>query len=133
MDSSSSSGDETDRSEAVAERVGGEEAEVDVAGVVSEEGNAAAEDVSAEEVTAPNASFEVDVTVAEDSTDEDAVSMDELEAAEASSAGVSPASASNLKSTERAVNEPVVIRDITSTVRTVETTPVNIISSGGTP
>ena len=106
---------------------------MDVAGVVSEEGNAVAEDVSAEEVTAPNASSEVDVTVAKDSTDEDAVSMDELEAAEASSNGMSIASASNLKSTERAVNEPVVIRDIASTMRTVETTPVNIISSGGTP
>ena len=133
MDSSSSSGDETNPSKAIAERVGGEEAGVDVAGAISEEETAAAEDVSTEEVATPNASSEEKVTVAEDSTDEDAVSMDELEAAEASSDGVSTVSASNPKSTERGVDEPVAIGDIASAVRTVETTTVNITNNDGTP
>ena len=131
MDSSSSSGDETDPFEAIAKRVEGEEAEIDAVGVASEEKTAAAEDVSAEEAAALDASSEEKVAVAEDSTDGDAVSMDELEAAEASFDDVSTASASNPKSIERAVEKHVVVGGVTSAVRTVETTPVSITSSGG--
>ena len=132
MGSPSSSGDEIDPSEAVVERVEGEEAEMDVAGVVSEEETTDVEDVSPEEAAASGASSKEEVTIVEDSTDEDAVSMDELEAAEVSSDDVSTASASNPKSTKRAVDEPVVIGGVASVVRTVETTPVNTTSNGGT-
>jgi hypothetical protein len=132
LNSSSSSGDETDLSEAVVERVRGEEAGIDAAGAVSEEETVAAEDVSADEAIASDASSEEEIAVAKDSTDEDAVSMDELEAIEASFDDVSTASTSNPKSIERAVEEHVVVGGVTSAVRDAKSTPVTITSSGET-
>uniref|UniRef100_A0A2N9EUF0 Aminotransferase-like plant mobile domain-containing protein n=1 Tax=Fagus sylvatica TaxID=28930 RepID=A0A2N9EUF0_FAGSY len=132
LNSSSSSGDETDLSEAVIERVRGEEAGIDAAGAVSEEETAAAEDVSPDEATASDASSEEEIAVAKDNTDEDAVSMDELEAIEASFDDVSTASTSNPKSIERAVEEHVVVEGVTSAVRDAKSTPVTITSSGET-
>jgi hypothetical protein len=132
LNSSSSSGDETDLSEAVVERVRGEEAGIDAAGAVSEEETVAAEDVSADEAIASDASSEEEIAVAKDSTDEDAVSMDELEAIEASFDDVSTASTSNPKSIERAVEEHVVVGGVTSAVRDAKTTPVTITRSGET-
>jgi hypothetical protein len=70
--------------------------------------------------------------VAEASTNKDVVFMDELEAAKASSSDVSTTSASNPKSIERAVDEHVAVGAVTSAVRTAETTPITITSSGGT-
>ena len=132
MDSSSSSGDETNPSKAVAERVGGEEAGVDVAGAISEEETAAAEDVSTEEVATPNASSEEKVTVAEDSTDEDAVSWMNSKLQKL----LLMVCLLRLPVTQnplREVDEPVAIGDIASAVRTVETTTVNITNNDGTP
>ena len=131
MDSSSSSGDGTESFEAIAERVGGEDVETDAAEAVFEEETIATKAASAKETTAPDVSFGEEVAVAEASTNEDVVFMDELEATEASSDDVSTASASNPKSIERAVDEHVVVGVVTSAVRTVETMPVTITSSGG--
>ena len=83
MDSSSSSGDGTEFFEAVAERVGVEDVEINAAEAVFEEETIATKAASAEETTAPDVSFGEEVTVAEASTNEDVVSMDELEAAKA--------------------------------------------------
>uniref|UniRef100_A0A2N9FJF3 Uncharacterized protein n=1 Tax=Fagus sylvatica TaxID=28930 RepID=A0A2N9FJF3_FAGSY len=70
--------------------------------------------------------------VAEASTEEDVVSMDELEAAEASFDDVPLASASNLSSIERIVDEHTTVGVVTIAMRAVETTPITITSSGGT-
>jgi hypothetical protein len=70
--------------------------------------------------------------VAEASTDEDVVSMDELEAAEASFDDVLVASASNLRSVKRASDEHTVVGAITSAMRVAEAEPIAITSSGGT-
>ena len=69
--------------------------------------------------------------MAEASTDEDAVSMDELEAVEASFDDVPIASASNPKSVERAIDEHIAIGAVTSAVRAAKTVPIIITSSGG--
>ena len=132
MDSSSSSNDETESSETVAERVGGEDVEVDAAGAVSEEETVATETTSAEETITPDVSSGEEVTVAETSINEDTVSMDELKATEASSDDATTISASNPKSIKRAVDERVVVGAVASAIRTVKTTPVTITSSGGT-
>jgi hypothetical protein len=132
LDSSSSSGDGTESFEATAERVGGEDVEIDAAGTVSEEETIAAQAASTEETTAPDVSSGEGVVMAEASTNEDLVSMDELEATEASSDDVSTASASNPKFIERAIDEHVVVGAVTSAIRIAETTPVTITSSGGT-
>jgi hypothetical protein len=70
--------------------------------------------------------------VAEASTNKDVVSMDELEAAEASYDDISTASASNSKSIERAIDEHAIVRAVTSAVRTVGAKPITITSSGRT-
>jgi hypothetical protein len=70
--------------------------------------------------------------VAEASTEEDVVSMDELEAAEASFDDVPLASASRLSSIERIVDGHTTVGVVTSAMRAVETTPITITSSGGT-
>uniref|UniRef100_A0A2N9H2B4 Uncharacterized protein n=1 Tax=Fagus sylvatica TaxID=28930 RepID=A0A2N9H2B4_FAGSY len=70
--------------------------------------------------------------VAEASTEEDVVSMDELEAVEASFDDVPLASASNLSSIERIVDEHTTVGVVTIAMRAVETTPITITSSGGT-
>jgi hypothetical protein len=70
--------------------------------------------------------------VAKTGTDEDAVSMDELEAVEASSDDVPVAFASNPRSVERATDEHTTVRAVTSAVRAAEVEPIAITSSGGT-
>ena len=69
--------------------------------------------------------------MAEASTEEDVVSMDELEAAEASFDNSPVASASNPRSVERVVDEHTTAGVVTSAARVVETTPITITSSGG--
>ena len=66
------------------------------------------------------------------STEEDEVSMDELEAVEASFDNSPVASASNLRPVERAIDEHTTVGVVTSAARVVKTTPITIISSGGT-
>ena len=132
MDSSSSSGDGTKFFEAIAERVGVEDVEINAAEAVFEEETIATKAASAKETTAPDVSFGEEVAVAEASNNEDVVSKDELEAAKASFDDVSTASTSNPKSIERAVDEHVVVGAVTSVVRIVDTTPITITSSDGT-
>jgi hypothetical protein len=92
----------------------------------------AAEVNSTDERTASGAFSRGEGMVAEASTGEDVVSMDELEAAEASFDDVPLASASNPRSVERIVDEHKTVGVVTSAVRAVETTPITITSSGGT-
>ena len=132
MDSSSSSNDEIESSETVAERVGGEDVEVDAVGAVSEEETVATEATTAEETITLDVSSGEEVTVVETSINEDTVSMDELKATEASSDDATTISASNPKSIKKAVDERVIVGAVASAVRTVETTLVTITSSGGT-
>jgi hypothetical protein len=66
------------------------------------------------------------------STEDDEVSMDELEAAEASFDSTPVASASKPVSAEEAVEEHATVGVVTSAERVVETTPMAITSSGGT-
>ena len=69
--------------------------------------------------------------VAGTSTEEDEVSMDELEAAEAAFDNTPTASASNPRSVERTVDEHTTVGVVTSAARVVETTPITITSSDG--
>ena len=70
--------------------------------------------------------------MAEASANKDVVSMDELEAAKASSDDISTASTSNLKSIERVIDEHAIVKAVTSAVKTVEAKPITITSSGRT-
>ena len=92
----------------------------------------AAEVNSADERTASGAFSGGEGMVAGASTEEDVVSMDELEAVEASFDDVPLASASNPRSVERIVDDHTTVGVVTSAVRAVETTPITITSSGGT-
>jgi hypothetical protein len=92
----------------------------------------AAEVNSADERTALGAFSGGEGMVAEASTEKDVVSIDELEAAEASFDDVPLASASNPRSVERIVDEHTTVGVVTSAVRAVETTPITITNSGGT-
>uniref|UniRef100_A0A2N9EFT5 Aminotransferase-like plant mobile domain-containing protein n=1 Tax=Fagus sylvatica TaxID=28930 RepID=A0A2N9EFT5_FAGSY len=103
LSSSSSSSDKDDPSRAAAEEIESEDTET-----------AAAETVSGA------------------STEDDEVSMDELEAAEAAPDSDSTAFASKPKSTEGAVEEHATIGVVTSVERLVETTPITVTNSGGT-
>jgi hypothetical protein len=79
-----------------------------------------------------SASFgEKDVEAGVD-TEDDEVSMDELEATEASSESTPVVSASRPISAEEAVEEYVTVGVVTGVERVVETTPVAVTSSGGT-
>jgi hypothetical protein len=69
---------------------------------------------------------------AEVDTEDDEVSMDELEAAEASSESTPVASASKPMSAEEAVEEHATVGVISGIEKIVETTPVVVTSSGGT-
>ena len=96
MDSSSSSlSDRSDPSGVAVEEIKDEDAEIDTAETVSNAETVAAEVNSADESTASSASFGGEGVVAGTSTEEDAVSMDELEAAEASFDNTPIASASS--------------------------------------
>jgi hypothetical protein len=66
------------------------------------------------------------------STEDDEVSMGELEAAEASSDSTPVASVSRPISAEEAVEEHATIGVVTRAEKVMETTPIAIISSGGT-
>jgi hypothetical protein len=69
---------------------------------------------------------------AEVDTEDDEVSMDELEAAEASSESTPVASASKPMSAEEAVEEHATVGVVSGIEKIVETTPVVVTSSGGT-
>ena len=134
MNSSSlSSSDRSDLSGAAAEGIRGEDVEVEAAEAVFDVENVAAEVSSANKSTASSTSSGEEGAVAETNTDEDVVSMDELEAAEASFDDVPIASASNPRSAERTIDEHTTVGVVTSAERAVETTPITITSSGGTP
>uniref|UniRef100_A0A2N9ETN5 Aminotransferase-like plant mobile domain-containing protein n=1 Tax=Fagus sylvatica TaxID=28930 RepID=A0A2N9ETN5_FAGSY len=92
----------------------------------------AAEVNSDDKATASDASSGEKDAVAEASTDEDAVSMDELEAVEASFDDVPVASASNPRFVERAIDEHTAVGAVTSAVRAAETVPIIITSSVST-
>jgi hypothetical protein len=130
---SSSSSDRSDPSGAVAEGIRGENVEIDVAEAVSDAETVAAKVNSAEESTASSASSGGEGVVVETSTEEDVVSMDELEAVKASFDNAPMASASNPISVERTVDEHATIGVVTSAERAAEITPITITSSGGTP
>ena len=132
MDSSSSSGDRNDPSGAAAEGVGGEDVEIDVAEIVSDAEIVTVEVNSADESTASSAFSGGEGVVAETSTEEDVVSIDELVAVEASFDNVPLTSASNLRFVERTFDEHTTVGVVTSAVRATETTPITITSSGGT-
>ena len=132
MDSSSFSSDKGDPSGAAAEGVENEDIEVDAAETVSDAETVAAEVNSVDESTASGASSGGEGMVAGTSIEEDEVSMDELEAAEASFDNTPVASANNPRSIERAVDKHTTAGVVTSAARAVETTPITIISSGGT-
>uniref|UniRef100_A0A2N9G9C9 Aminotransferase-like plant mobile domain-containing protein n=1 Tax=Fagus sylvatica TaxID=28930 RepID=A0A2N9G9C9_FAGSY len=131
--SSSSLSDRSDPSGAAAKGIRGEDVEVDAVEAVSDAKNVAAEVSSADESTASSTSSGEDHVVAGTSTEEDEVSMDELEAAEVSFDNASTASASNPRSAGGTVGEHATIGVVTSAERAVETTPITITSSGGTP
>ena len=130
--SSSSSSDRTDSSEAAAEEVEDEDAETSAAEVVFYEETVLAEVASDDEATATDASSGEEGVVVEASIDENNISMDELEAAEASFDIVPIASTSNPRSVERASNEHTAVGAVTSAVRATEAEPIAITSSGGT-
>jgi hypothetical protein len=69
---------------------------------------------------------------AEVDTEDDEVSMDELEAAEASSESTPVASASKPMSAEEAVEEHATVGVVSGIEKIMETTPVVVTSSGGT-
>ena len=131
--SSSSSSDRSDPSGVTAERVRGEDVGIDAAETVSDAETVAAKVNSADECTASSASSGREGVVAGTSTEEDAVSMDELEAAEASFDNAPTVSSSNPRSVERTIEEHATIEVVTSAARAVETTPITITNSGGTP
>ncbi len=130
--SSSSSSDRSDPSGAVAEGIRGEDVEVDAAEVVSDVENVAAEVSSADESTASSTSSGGESMVTRTSTEEDEVSMDELEAVETSSDNSPVTSASDPRSVERAIDEHITVEVVTSAARVVETTPIIVTSSGET-
>jgi hypothetical protein len=132
LDSSSSSSDNGDPSGAAAEGVEIEDIEVDAAKTIYDAETIVAEVHSADESTALGASSGGKGMVAGTSTEEDEVSMDELEVAEAFFVNTPITFASNPRSVERAIDEHTTAGVVTSVVRAVETTPITITSSGGT-
>ena len=131
LDSPLSSSDSSDPSRAAAEGIKSEDAEIDAAETVSGAEAIAAEINSANESTTSSASSGGEGMVAGTSTEEDEVSMDELEAAEAAFDNTPTASASNPRSVERTVDEHTTVGVVTSAARVVETTPITITSSDG--
>ena len=129
MDSSSS---RSDPSGAAVEEVEGEDAKVGAAETVSGADDFAA-DISSIDASATSfTSSEEGNMEAGVNTEDDEVSMDELEAAEASSESTPVASASKPISAEEAVEEHAVVGVVTDAERVVETTPIAVTSSGGT-
>uniref|UniRef100_A0A2N9IE21 Aminotransferase-like plant mobile domain-containing protein n=1 Tax=Fagus sylvatica TaxID=28930 RepID=A0A2N9IE21_FAGSY len=134
LDSSSSS---SDPSGAVEEEVERESVGAGVAETVSGAGDFAADISSADIGSVDTDAFlsassgEKDAR-AEVDTEDDEVSMDELEAAEASSESTPVASASKPMSAEEAVEEHATVGVVSGIEKIVETTPVVVTSSGGT-
>ena len=129
MDSSSSS---SDPSGAAVEEVEGEDAEAGAAETVSGADDFAA-DISFVDASAASLTFSEEENMeAGGHTEDDEMSMDELEAAEASSESTPVVSASRPLSAEEAVEEYVTIGVVTGAERVVETTSVAVTSSGGT-
>ena len=85
---------------------------------------------SDDEAIATDASSKEEGTVARVNTDEDIVSMDELEAAEASFDNIPVASASNPRFVERASDEHTATGAVTSAVRAAEAEVIAITSNG---
>jgi hypothetical protein len=129
LDSSSSS---SDPSGAAAEEVEGEDAEAGAVEAVSGADDFAA-DISSVDASAASLTFSEEENMeAGGHTEDDEVSMDELEAAEASYESTPVASASKPMSTEEAVEEHAAVGVVTDAERVVETTPIAVTSSGGT-
>ena len=126
-----SSNDSTSSSGAATEEIEDEDAEIDIAKAVSDEGTIVAEVASDDEATATDASSGKEGVVAEANTDENNISIDELEAAEASFDNVPVAFASNLRSVERAIDEHIAVGTVTSAVKVAEVEPIVITSNGG--
>jgi hypothetical protein len=133
LDSSSSS---SDPSGAAAEEIEREDAEAGAAETVS-----GADDFAADISSADIGSIDTDAVLSTSSeknveagasTEDDEVSMDELEAAEASSESTPVTSASKPISAEEAVEEHATVGVVTGAERVVETTPIAVTSSGGT-
>jgi hypothetical protein len=129
LDSSSSS---SDPSGAAAEEVEGEDAEAGAAEAVSGADDFAA-NISFVDTSAASLTFSEEENMeAGGHTEDDEVSMDELEAAEASSESTPVASASKSMSAEEVVEEHAAVGVVTDAERVVETTPIAVTSSGGT-
>jgi hypothetical protein len=130
--SSSSSSDEGDPSGAAAKRTESEDAKIVAAETVSGAENVVAEVSSADESTASSTSPDEKGVKAGTSIEEDEVSMDELEAAEAAFDSASTVSASKSRSAERTVEEHTTVGVITNAERAIETTLITIATSGET-
>jgi hypothetical protein len=129
LDSSSSS---SDPSGAAVEEVEGEDAEAGAAEAVSGANDFVA-NISSVDTSAASLTFSEEENMeAGGHTEDDEVSMDELEAAEASSESTPVASASKPMCVEEAVEEHAAVGVVTDTERVVETTPIAVTSSGGT-
>ena len=108
------------------------DAEASVAETISDADDFAADISSIDTSAALSTSSREKNVEAGASTEDDEVSMDELEAAEASFDNTPVASASKPVSAEEAVEEHATIGVVTSAEKVVETTPMAITSCGGT-
>jgi hypothetical protein len=129
LDSLSSS---SDPSGAAAEEIEGEDAEAGAAETVSGADDFAADISSIDMSTALSISSREKNVEAGASTEDDGVSMDELEATETSFDSTPVASTSKLVSAEKVVKEHATVGVVTSAERVVKTTPTVVTSSGGT-
>ena len=129
LDSSSSS---SDPSGAAAEEIEREDAETGAAETISDADDFAADISSIDTGAASGISSGEKNVETRTSTEDDEVSMGELDAAEASSDSTPVAFASRPISAEEAVEEHVNVGVVTRAERVVETTPIAITSSGGT-
>jgi hypothetical protein len=129
LDSSSSS---SNPSGVAVEEIEGEDAEVGATKTVSGADDFAANISSIDASAALSTSFGEKNMGAGASTEDDEVSIDELEATEASSDSTPVTSASKPVSAEETVEEHTTVGVTTGAERVVETTPVAITSSGGT-
>ena len=129
---SSSSSDKGDPSGASLERTESEDAEIAATETVFGAKNVVAEVSSVDESTASSTSSGEEGVEAGTSTEEDEVSMDELEAAKATFDNASTASASKPGSVKGTAEEHATVGVVTSAERVVETTPISIASSGET-
>jgi hypothetical protein len=132
LSSSSSSSDKDDPSGAAAEEIESEDTETTATETVFGADDFAADIGSIDTDAILSASSGEKDVEARACTEDDEVSMDELEAAEAASDSDSTASASKPKSAEGAIEEHATVGVVTSAERVVETTPITVTCSGGT-